>query len=181
MEKLVEEQMLDAQEAIAAKANVDKDELKAAQKLGVESMEVTEVLGPGYVYIYDTKTGDRSICDRNNLNHNLRKTRPDGSRVFTTVKPSVTPVQGTHLCMLHPNFPERAHYDELGFAKCPKDNLTSTYQVRRHVEKRHKAEYAAIKDEIAQREKAEARADRERDRELQEAILKQASKTATKK
>lgn len=179
MEKL--EQIRDAEKAAEVKLDIDKDELRAAKSLGVDSMEVGEVLSAGQVYIYDTRTGDRSICNRNNLAHNLNKTRPDGSLVFTTIKPPFEPARGSHLCMLHPDYPERTYYDSLGFAKCPKDNLTSAYQVRRHMEKRHKTEYATIKEEIARREKEEAREERRQDRELQEALLRQASKTEPKR
>ena len=172
----IEEQMRDAEKVAEPKLDIDADEIKSAKGLGVESMEVGEVLSAGQVFIYDTRTGDRSICNRNNLAHNLQKKRPDGSLVFTTIKPKVEPVRGTHLCMLHPNYPERKYYDTLGLATCLKDNLRSAYQVRRHMEKRHKVEWGTIKEEIARREKEEAKAERAKDRKVQEAILKQASK-----
>jgi hypothetical protein len=175
MEKAIEEQMRDAVEAAESPITIDKDESKTASGLGAHSMEAGKVLSAGQVYIYDTKTGDQSICNRNNLPHNLKKKRPDGSLVFTTVKPNFEPAKGTHLCMLHRDYPERKFYDTLGFAVCPKSNLTSAYQVRRHMEKRHKSEWGTIKEELANKERAEARAEKEKDRELQRAILKQAS------
>ena len=171
----IEEEIRDATEATEPKLNVDKDELKAAKSLGVESMEVGEVLSAGQVYIYDTITREPSICNRNNLAHNLQKKRPDGSPVFTTVKPKLAPRRGSYLCMLHPDYPERKFYDTLGLATCPKDNLTSPFQVRRHMEKRHKVEWGTIREEITRREKEEAKDEREKARKLQEAILKQAS------
>jgi len=168
MVKAIEEQVRDAEQAAEIPLEIDKDEVKAAKSLGVESMEVGEVLSAGQVYIYDTKTGDRSICNRNNLAHNLRKQRPDGSFVFTTTKPPFEPPRGIHKCMLHPD--ERLPlYDTWGLAVCKKDNLASAYQVRRHMEKRHKAEYAAIKEE-------ELREERDRRRRLDEALIKSASK-----
>ena len=164
-----EEQIIRAEEAPEAKLEIDKDEIKSALGLGVESMEVGEVLSAGQVYIYDTRTGDRSICNRNNLAHNLRKKRPDGSVVFTTVKPKFEPKRGTHKCLLHKEAPGRHNLDDLGFPYCPKDNLMSPYQVRRHMEKRHNSEWAAIKEE-------EQREERERRRKLDEAMIKSASK-----
>ena len=154
----IEEQIRDAVAVAEAPLDVDKDEIKSAKSLGVESMEVGQVLSAGQVRIYDTRTREESICSRNNLAHNLQKKRPDGSIVFTTVKPKTGPVRGTHLCMLHANYPERKYYDTLGLDTCLKDNLTSAYQVRRHMEKRHKTEWGTIKEELANREKAEASA-----------------------
>lgn len=169
MEKAIEEQIRDAEIAEETPLEIEKEEIEAAKSLGVESMEVGEVLSSGQVYIYDTRTGDRSICNRNNLAHNLSKKRPDGSLVFTTVKPKIKPVQGTHLCMLHPMAPGRHKYDELGLPICLKDNLRNPYQVRRHMQKRHKVEWAAIQEE-------EQREERERRRKLDEALIKSASK-----
>jgi len=169
MVKAIEEQIRDAEIALETPLEIDKDEIKSAQSLGVESMEVGEVLSAGQVYIYDTRTGDRSICNRNNLAHNLTKKRPDGSLVFTTVKPKVQPKRGTHLCMLHKDYPGRHKYDELGLPYCPKDNLMNPFQVRRHMQKRHKVEYAAIMEE-------ETREDKDRRRRLDEALIKSASK-----
>jgi hypothetical protein len=100
----------------------------------------------GWVYIYDTKTGDRSICNRNMLPDVLKKRREDGSQVFSCRKPGVEPKMGTHKCYLHPDQPERPEYDKLGLAVCRKANLTSPYQVRRHMMMKHPAEWAAIQE-----------------------------------
>ena len=174
MAKAIEEQLRDAEQAAEAPLEIDKDEIKAAQSLGVESMEVVETLSAGQVYIYDTRTGDRSVCNRNNLLHNLRKKRPDGSLVFSTERPRdengkiIVPAQGFHKCLLHPD-ERKPLYDTWGLATCRKDNLANPYQVRRHMEKRHKQEWRAIQEE-------EQREDRERRRKLDEALIKSASK-----
>lgn len=130
-----------------------------------EYMTPAPVLSAGQAYIYDTRTFERSLCRKNNLRHLLKLKREDGSSVFTTVKPNKLPKRGVLKCMLHPD--ERADiYDTWGFAVCRKSNLTSPFQVRRHMQSRHKQEYEAIKEE-------ETRMEKQKERELREAILTQ--------
>lgn len=163
MEQAIEEQMRDAEVAEESPIIVEAD-----KELEVE-MTPTQLKSAGYVYIYDTSTHEKSLCNRNMLMHNLRKKRPDGSLVFTTVKPKVGPKRGHLRCMLHPDEPNRYHYDDLGLAVCKKSNLTSPYQVKRHMMKRHKVEYATIQEEKDMAEK-------EKDRKLREALIKIGSK-----
>ena len=162
-EGLIEEQMRDAE--VAPESSVKLD--------GVEpltDMSPTKMQSAGYVYIYDSVTGERSICNRNMLAAHLRKKRPNGSLVFTTRKPLVPPKRGILKCMLHPDAPNRYHYDEMGLATCRKSNITSPYQVLRHMQKRHKMEYATIKEELDREEKA-------KERKLREVLIKSASKS----
>ena len=161
--KAIEEQIRDAELLEESSLVVESD-----KALGVE-MSPTQLKSAGYVYIYDTRTHERSLCSRNVLLRNLQKKRPDGSMLFTTVKPSVGPKRGHLKCMLHPDGPNRYHYDELGLAVCMKDNLTSPYQVIRHMQKRHKVEYATIKEE-------EERLEKQKDRKLRESLIKLGSK-----
>jgi len=158
----IEEQIRDAQAA-------PESEIKIEESEPLTEMSPIKMQSAGYVYIYDTQTRERSICNRNMLTQHLKKTRKDGSPVFTTRKPKEGPVRGTLKCMLHPDDPDRYHYDELGLPTCRKANLTSPYQVRRHMEKRHKMEWLTIKEERDQVEK-------DRARKLQEAMIKSASK-----
>jgi len=131
-------------------------------------MTATQLESAGYVYIYDTETGEVSVTNRNMLMTQLKKKRPDGSRVFTTINPNITPKRGTLKCMLHPDDPNYFHYQELGLPECRKANLVSPYQVKRHMQKRHPAEWATIEEERAEKEK-------ERDRALRERLLKSAT------
>lgn len=128
----------------------------------------------GWVYIYDTQTGERSTANRNMLRQLLRIRRPDGSRVFTTVKPPFEPERGTYKCMLHADDPNRGYYDTLGFPVCRKSNLTSPFMVRRHMEKRHRMEWAAIEQERKDAERAE-------DRKLQRTLILSATKANRRK
>ena len=126
--------------------------------------KINWITSAGYVYVWDNKTGEKSIINQNMLATQLKKRRDDGSRIFTTVDPKIPVKSGNLKCMLHAKDPNRQHYDELGLPVCRKDNLTSAYQVRRHMQKRHPQEWATIQEEIVAREKAE-------ERELRKQIL----------
>jgi len=157
-EKDIEEKLLDVEEVPEPQVEIE------GKSEDVEYMTPAPVLSAGQVYIYDTKTHERSVCRRNNLRHKLSLKRADDSLVFTTVKPKTPPKRGVLKCMLHPD--ERTEmYDAWGFPVCMKSNLTSPFQVRRHMQKRHKQEYEAIKEEATRIEK-------EKDRALRESLIK---------
>ena len=121
-------------------------------------VQVASVASAGHVFIYNTKTGDRSKTNRNMLEDQLRKVFPeDGTRVFTTIKPDFEPPRGTYKCLLHADNEEREHYDQMGLATCTKDDLASEYQVQRHMERRHRMEWATIGEERDRAEKDEER------------------------
>ena len=124
----------------------------------------------GYVYVWDNRTGEQSTINRNMLSTQLQKKRPDGSRFFTTIDPKI-PVRGGILkCMLHAKHPDRKLYDSLMLPYCRKENITSPFQVRRHMQKRHPQEWAAIQEEITRKEKEE-------ERKLREVLLTTAAKS----
>jgi hypothetical protein len=156
-EKAIEEQVMDAE-------NVPEAQLEIEGTFeGAEYMKTEPVLSAGQVYIYDTKTHERSVCRRNNLTHKLKLKRADGSQIFTTVKPKTPPKRGTLKCMLHPDM-RKPEYDDWGFPVCKKANLNNPFQVRRHMEKRHKDEYRAIKE-------GQDKIEKDREREERNAIL----------
>lgn len=125
----------------------------------------------GYCNIWDTRTGEKSVTNMNMLPAQLKKKREDGSRVFTTVDPGITPFRGSIKCLLHPEGEDRAHYDGLGFGVCRKSNLVSQFHLERHMAHKHKDEWATI-----QKEREDQK--REEDREFQRAMLRQAGKVA---
>ena len=106
-----------------------------------------DITSAGYVYVYDTETGDRSVINRNMLLPQLKKKKPNGKPAFTVIDPHIKQVKGSCKCMLHPDDPKRAYYDTLGLPVCKKSNLTSPFQVRRHMQKRHKQEWETIQEE----------------------------------
>jgi len=120
-------------------------------------VQVASLESAGYVYVYDTETAERSIINRNMLETQLSKLRPDGTRFFTTVKPTFEPQRGTLKCLLHKDDPERGQYDIWGFPTCNKSNLVSEFQVNRHVQIRHRMEWQTIYDERERKEKEEER------------------------
>ena len=126
----------------------------------------------GYVYIWDTENGKRSVCNRNMLQSTLGKTRKDGSRVFTTIKPDFEPQGGSFKCMLHASDANREHYNSLGLAVCTKDDLDSPYQVTRHMQTRHPQEWETIDD-------INTTAQREEDREFQRLLIQAAAQGIT--
>ena len=118
---------------------------------------ITKIESAGYVVVYNTKTCEPSLVNRNMLTTQLKKRHKDGTLAFTTIKPSKKPFRGTLTCMLHPDSPNRPHYNNLGFAVCRKSNLTSPHQVERHMMHRHPQEWATIEKERIQKEKQEDR------------------------
>jgi hypothetical protein len=135
---------------------------------GDEDLPIQMVVGAlkeaGYVYIYDTKTRERSLCDRDMLKTKLRQTRPDGTRVFTVDKPKTPPFRGSIKCLLHPDSTEREHYNQMGLPTCRKSNLINEYERDLHMQKKHKQEWRTLEARRARRE-------REEDRELQRALI----------
>lgn len=122
----------------------------------------------GFAWVWDTRTGTRSTCNKNNLLQMLRKKRDDGSLVFTTRKPDIEPFQGTYLCPLHKDYEYRGHFDELGLPVCPKDNLLSPFHVKRHMQKRHRVEWDTIESERIDKERLE-------EREFQRSVMEKAT------
>lgn len=118
----------------------------------------------GLVTIWDVKTGEPSLTNRNMLPTQLRKLSPDGQRMFTLVKPNITPVRGTHKCLLHPDDPNRAEYDKMGFPTCRKTGMLSLYYVNTHMRIRHKTCWETIEQ---MREREEKRIDRDLQRDIQ--------------
>ena len=134
-------------------------------------VQVASLESAGYVYVYDTETGERSVINRNMLETQLSKLRPDGTRFFTTVKPAFEPVKGTLKCLLHKDDPDRGQYDIWGFPTCNKSNLISEFQVNRHVQIRHRMEWQTIYEERERQEKEQDRQDREDERRFQRELL----------
>jgi len=125
---------------------------------------VSAIASAGYSYLYNTRTGDKSKFNNNMLPRVVRQRWNDdplkGQLVWSVRPPANPPLPvkvGTLLCMLHKDAPNREKYNEMGFAVCPKNNLASPYQVRRHMMKKHRDEWAAMEDIRKEREKKEDR------------------------
>lgn len=122
-------------------------------------MMVSSTKSAGRSYIWDNRTGERSITNNNMLPTQLTKRREDGSLVFTQKDPGIVPKRGQLKCTLHADLREgHPEYDQWGLALCKKDNLASPQDVKSHMRLRHKREWATIEEDRIEREKAEDRA-----------------------
>lgn len=154
---IIQQMLQDAQRVPEPGMAVGDVQHRGTDDLPVTMMAST-VTSAGYVPIWNTQTGERSLTNRNMLPSQLKKVRKDGSRVFTIYKPSIEPVRGTYRCMLHAEVENREHYNTMGLATCPKANLTSPFQVERHMRSRHKVEWETLERERTERERNEDRA-----------------------
>jgi len=157
-EALVQQMLRDAK---PAKVESDLEKNPVIHKGDIEQpapMVVSKLSNSGYVWIYDTRTGEQIPCIYYLVPVKMRQKRTDGSFKFTTVDPGFRPKKGTFKCMLHPESENRAHFNELGFRTCNKSNLINKYQLNQHMKKKHPQEWAAIESERIDREKEEDRA-----------------------
>lgn len=107
---------------------------------------IEEMESAGWVTVWDKFTGEPSKVNRNMLAAQLLKVNDDGVRCFTTVKPAIEPWRGNTLCMLHPDSEDRSAYDRMGLPVCKSGNLASDFQMRLHMQHRHKNEWAQLQD-----------------------------------
>jgi hypothetical protein len=127
-------------------------------------MIVNEITDAGYVWVWETRTYERAPVLYYRLGQILRQRRPDGSYRWTLKDPGKLPPRGTIKCLLHPDNPERAKYDRMGFPVCRKSNMWNIHGLEQHMQKKHRSVWEAIKDERDRAERAE-------DRELRRALL----------
>ena len=125
------------------------------------SLSVEDLTEHQWVYVYDPKTGDRSLANKSMLKALLK-------HGFVTKKPLVEPFKGRFMCFLHKDGSFRAHYDAIGLPVCNKANIPSLYQLNLHMSRKHKMELATIETE---KKELEDKKKEERDTILQEALL----------
>ena len=170
-ERAIEELMNEAEDAPEPGSLGKGTAIHSATSVVPLSMSVSELQTAGYTYIYDRRDGRQSKTNNDMLHQQLEKRDDTGARIYTTVKPDYEPVQGTLKCMLHKDQLEREHYDVMGLATCNKSNLTSEYQVQRHMQNRHRMEWATISEE-------NERVERETERTFQRAMMEAVSRGA---
>ena len=136
---------------------------------------VHSVDSAGYITIYDRRTGQPSTVNRNNIGDTLRKTRcvnrcrgkqcaHPRELVFQHQDPGFRPKEGTWKCRLHPEDSEREKWDEYGLEVCDKGNLQNRFHLQRHMQRKHKDEWAMISsEEWDAEEQARRRKQEERD------------------
>lgn len=123
----------------------------------------------GLVPIWDVRTGEKSWTPKQLLPMQKAKLSPETKKpMFTDVDPGITPVRGTHKCLLHPDDPNRALYASWGLPTCPKATMPSELQVELHMRKTHPIAWQTIE---RHREKQEKEAALVRERDFQERMI----------
>ena len=119
-------------------------------------MVAAHVESAGYTLLYDQANGETSVVNNNMLQQALKKLHPETGKVMFGLRPPrdkkgavVIPFKGTQKCRLHPDDPDRALWNEMGFKTCGTDNLRTPFVVTRHMETRHKQEWKAILSLVA--------------------------------
>ena len=148
--KVLIEEMIKAQSAPEPGAEGDKVVHKGDEEQPAP-MTISSMKSAGYSYVYNIETGDRSLVNNNMLAAQLKK-KKDGKRVFTTTEPTNIVKRPGLKCYLHPDDPNREHYNEMGLTTCKKSNLINEFQKTRHMQRKHKDEWAAIEAEKKEKE-----------------------------
>ena len=139
-----EELALLAQDAISP--GMEDNLVQMPSKETPWGITIEEMESAGWVTVWDKFTGEPSKVNRNMLAAQLLKVNDDGLRCFTTIKPAIEPWRGSTPCMLHPDSEDRSAYDRMGLPVCKSGNLASEFQMRLHMEHRHKNEWAQLQD-----------------------------------
>lgn len=134
-------------------------------------MVVSELQSGKYFWIWETDSHEKVPCLGYMLQQKLRQHLPSGKPRFTLTNPGILPKRGSLKCLLHQDSPDRDTHDEMGFATCPKSNITNRHQLEMHMRKRHKQEWEAIENDRLSKE-------REEDRTLQRLLLANAASNA---
>jgi len=157
-EPAIEEMMRDAEMAD------EPGDMKAGAVISATAdmtMSTAELQSAGYVYVYDTRTADRSVVNRNMLQQQLEKRRVDGSFAFSTRKPEgIEPLVGTIKCFLHEDDPNREKYDKMGLIRCIKSDFLNEMDRENHLRRRHPRAYATLENERTRDERDAERLER---------------------
>ena len=156
-------------------AGVEKD-LQREPRVVSEGVSVT---------LWDGQTGEKHVFKKN-----IQGVRPqvvdgamrrgygllgqvneDGSYRWVTSDPKIVQRKGALKCRLHPDDAERALWDEMGLPVCTKANISSPYQVERHMKSRHPSAWQTIDQFRKDAKEAQDKADRDRQHEALMAAL----------
>lgn len=108
-------------------------------------MQVSDLRFKGYVEVWDTRTGIKSLQPWWLLWQTMRKTREDGSLVFSRTDPQIPPNYGADLfCPLNPASPDYPKLKGMGFKQCRKQHIPHQDALMRHVQKSHSRAWDAM-------------------------------------
>lgn len=156
--------------------------------------EVSEVSGPGWVKLWNTRTGEEVKVNRWLLKDALKKCHDDpvypsylGKPLFQT-KAMTNRMRGKLTCYLYGGNDKcpachKSHkphddfhlFESWGMRPCIAAHLPSPFDVRSHMEKKHKREWAAIKE---YQDKEDKKKDQERQDQLLEILVSRANLTS---
>lgn len=123
------------------------------------AMRISQLQFKGYVEVWDTQTGVMSLQPQWLLWQTMRKTRPDGSLVFTLTNPHIAPNHGEDLfCPLNPASPEYKVLQRMGFRSCRKRHIPHQDARMRHTRKSHARAYDVLEQVRVDRIREEDRA-----------------------
>ena len=153
-----EEELIARASSIAPKPGAQLNDSKGGDGDWPEVVGLDMLEHNGYVVVYHRRTREPSVILYDALGKQLKKEDPETHELaFQLERPSQPPYRGILKCYLHQDDPERPKYDQFGFAVCRKSNLPSDYQRELHMQRKHKAEWAAIQREKGERDRAERR------------------------
>ena len=154
----IEEMLRDAEDA------AEPGDMASGQVIsqnGEMTMTTSQLQSAGWVYVYDTRTADRSVVNRNMLPQQLQKQRLDGSYVFSTRKPEgIEIIVGDLNCFLHADDPNREKYNRMGLVTCIKIGFLNELDRANHMRYRHPRAYATLENERVREEREAERLER---------------------
>ena len=136
----------------------------------------------GYVYVYDRRTGVRSIVNRNQvlgMNGVLSWKDKGGTFIYTLTDPGFRPDKGAFRCRLHTEDEGRPTWDSFGLPVCNKEGIPNEYMQMRHMALKHNDELQVIFDFEAREEKVEKDAVADEDRAFQRKLMEQLAARST--
>lgn len=140
-------------------------------------LRISELRFKGYVEVWDSVTGVQSLQPWWLMWQTMRKTRPDGSLVFTRVNPQIAPDYGEDLfCPLNPQAPEHGQLKRMGFRPCTKQHIPNQDAVNRHLRGHNQRASTALELAKVDRIRDE---DRAMQREMLDALTKAAVQGVT--
>lgn len=130
---------------------------KGADDVGNYTVE--DMAFKGYVKVWDNRTGVMSYQPRWLLWQTFQLKRPDGSYIFTDKDPQISQNYGLDLvCLLHPDSPDFLMLQSMGFKPCLKKHTPTRIALDRHMVKKHKLAYEAMKEQLSEKRREEDRA-----------------------
>ena len=129
---------------------------EAFREVIAETRPLDTSIPPGNTTLYHTITGEAIEVKNTQVRPVLSKrhSNPNYPELFRkpvfTRRPTKKFISGTIKCLLHPDRPERAEFDRQGFPACLTSHIYSEYELRRHMQFRHKGSWESIQFETEQ-------------------------------